>query len=172
MSITLQHKQEKLCMAHIKALAAMAGLNTSFHEHDYGVDGTFRTVAARGRRLVDSGYAIDFQAKASTQWFEKEAHVVYDLEAKTYNDLATRSPAATTLILILLCLPQEQEDWHQMDMDSTRLKHFCYWYSVNGEETKNTDKKRILIPLGNRLTPDVLKELLNRERQRRLSQRS
>ena len=39
--------------------------------------------------------------------------IAYDLEVKTYNDLIHRSnhANATPLILILMCLPADAEDW-------------------------------------------------------------
>jgi hypothetical protein len=64
--ITEQHTEESLCFAHIYALAGIAGVNYSIDKYDYGIDGHFVTVVRRGSRLVDSGFALDFQAKA--QW--------------------------------------------------------------------------------------------------------
>jgi hypothetical protein len=130
----------------------MAGLNYGVkHEYDYGVDGHFNLVALRadpnkpsGFRRVNTGYALEFQAKATYDWEEKDGHIVYDLEAKNYNDIVSRTTAEATLILILLCLPKEQEKWHDAGVDVTILRHCCYWHSFSGETTDNSTKKRIL----------------------------
>src|SRR6185437_8663917 len=109
MSLTLQHTQETLCMCHIYAVAGMAGINFSInHKFDYGVDGEFRPVIERGNRLVMSGFSLDFQAKATVNWTLSNGNIVYDLEAKTYNDIVSRTSEETSLVLILLCLPKEQ----------------------------------------------------------------
>ena len=171
MPITLQHTQESLCLAHIYALAGVAGVNyTIGHVFDYGVDGQFKTVVERNSRKVDSGFPLDFQAKATINWELRNGSIVYDLEAKTYNDIVSRTPAETTLILILLCLPRDQALWHVAEEEVTSLRHCCYWHAFTGDLTDNENTKRIEIPVANRLTPAVLRDLLAYERTRRQSQ--
>lgn len=157
-------------MSHIYALAGVAGVNYTVDRYDYGVDGRFIPVTVRGNRRVNSGFPLDFQAKATVDWERRNGCIVYDLEAKTYNDIATRTPAETTLILILLCLPKDPAQWHLAEEDATTLRNCCYWHSFTGEPTDNENTKRIYIPAENRLTPVVLNELLVRERIRRQNQ--
>jgi hypothetical protein len=168
--ITEQHTEESLCFAHIYALAGIAGVNYSIDKYDYGIDGHFVTVVRRGSRLVDSGFALDFQAKATVDWELVGSNIVYDLEAKTYNDFVTRSADATTMILILLCLPRDRNGWHQTSCDETILRNCCYWHTIIGEPTSNSRKKRIYIPAAQLLTPLALSELLRLERERREGQ--
>jgi len=123
--ITVQHTQESLCMSHIYALAGMAGVNYKVDRYDYGVDGQFTPVTVRGNRRVNSGFPLDFQAKASFDWERRNGCIVYDLEAKNYNDIASRTPEETTLILILLCLPRDRAEWHVAEEAGTTLKHCC-----------------------------------------------
>jgi len=168
--ITVQHTQESLCMSHIYALAGMAGVNYKVDRYDYGVDGQFTPVTVRGNRRVNSGFPLDFQAKASFDWECRNGCIVYDLEAKNYNDIASRTPEETTLILILLCLPRDRAEWHASEEAGTTLKQCCYWHSFTGPTTENDTRKRIFIPVENRLTPEVLNDLLAKERARRQNQ--
>ena len=71
-------------------------------------DGTFRQVGRRGDRLLETGFALDFQTKASVDWTRENDNVVYSLEAKAYNDLVQRSNAerAIPFVGVLLCLPR------------------------------------------------------------------
>ena len=171
MPITIQHVQESLCRAHIQAIAGMAGvLYEPTSGFDYGVDGRFQPVVLRGTRRIASGHPLEFQAKASVQWELVGEAIAYDLEAKTYNDLVSRSIAETTLILILLCLPKAQTDWHVPTSTETTLRQCCYWYIIRGEVTENVATKRIFIPCDNLLTPDSLTMLLIAERARREGQ--
>src|ERR1700689_3780301 len=96
--LTTQHIQEDLSRAYIQAAAARAGVNLSLgtQAHDYGVDGTFHQVTVRKRvdndgmlrdLLVNSGFNLEFQCKASKAWIDEPDAIAYDLEAKTYNDL-------------------------------------------------------------------------------------
>jgi hypothetical protein len=171
LSITVQHIQESLCRAHICALAGMAGVNhRAEHSHDYGVDGQFVSVVNRNGRRVVSGYPLDFQAKATVNWEIANGEIIYDLEVKAYNDMVSREPSETALILILLCLPKSQAEWHEATDSATTIRHCCYWYLPVGEASPNTSTKRIFIPEANLLTPDTLKALLAAERERRQTQ--
>jgi uncharacterized protein DUF4365 len=166
--LTIQHIQESLCRAHIQALAGMAGvIYEATNSFDYGVDGRFQPVVMRGSRHVTSGHSLDFQAKATTNWELKNNHIIYDLEAKTYNDMVSRSPSETTLILVLLCLPREQVGWHASTATETTLRHCCYWHILSDQPTENATTKRIQIPCENLLTPETLNGLLIAERTRR-----
>jgi hypothetical protein len=112
LSITIQHTQESLCLAHIYALAGMAGANYIIRSiYDYGVNGQFVPVTSRNGRRVSTGHPLDFQAKSSINWQLSEGNVIYDLEAKTYDDIVTRDVSERTLLLILLCLPRSPEEW-------------------------------------------------------------
>ena len=158
-------------MAHIYALAGVAGVNYSVKKvYDYGVDGQFSAVVNRGNRRIDTGFPLDFQAKATVDWELVDGQIVYDLEAKTYNDLALRTPAESTMILILLCLPKNRSDWHGATCQETIMRHCCYWHTINGEPTSNSRTQRIYVPSDNLLTPASLNELLVLERARRENQ--
>lgn len=173
MPITEQHTEESLCFAHIYALAGVAGVNHSAKKtYDYGVDGQFTTVVNRGNRRIDTGFPLDFQAKATVNWELVDGKIVYDLEAKTYNDLVSRTPAESSMILILLCLPKDRTEWHRATCDETIMRHCCYWHAIVGELTSNTSRKRIYVPSENLLTPVSLNQLLAGERARRESQTS
>lgn len=167
--ITLQHTEECISLAYVHALAGRAGVSLSNPRvHDYGIDGTFRSIKNVAGRRVESGFGVDFQLKASINWEHQNDTVIYDLEAKNYNDLVQREVEATPCILILLCLPSSEGDWIDADEDRLLLKHCCYWSSLQGEATPNTSTKRIRIPRANMLTSAAITELLNAERNRRI----
>jgi hypothetical protein len=153
-------------------LAGVAGVNYSASRYDYGIDGTFNLVASRGNRRIDTGFSIDYQAKATVNWELVDGKIVYDLEADTYNNFANRTEAEATMILILLCLPKERSSWHSAAYDETVLRHCCYWHTISGESTPNASTKRIFIPVEQLLTPASLNQLLALERVRRESQAS
>ena len=81
--LTEPHILESLSRAYIRAVAGKAGLNLSFREYDYGVDGNFDEITIRNNRRVESGFSLSFQLKASTQWQRNDNTIVYDLEALT-----------------------------------------------------------------------------------------
>jgi hypothetical protein len=155
----------------VQAIAGMAGVIYQPRDsYDYGVDGQFHPVIMRGNRRITSGHPLDFQAKSTVNWDLVDDKIVFDLEAKTYNDIVSRTPSETTLILILLCLPKEQSGWHAASSGETVLRHCCYWHFLTGEVTENAVSKRVFIPSENILTPESLRMLLDLERRRRESQ--
>lgn len=142
----------------IAAIAGRAGLNLAIWEYDHGVDGSFDEVIVRQNRRVESGFSLSFQLKASTLWQVGSTHVIYDLEAKTYNDLILRRSmrAAIPCILILLALPSDPTQWLICEESEIRLRGTCYWEYLSGSLTENRASVRIRIPRSQRLTPESL----------------
>ena len=143
-------------------LTGSAGLNLAIREYDYGVDGSFDEVVVRQNRRVESGFSLSFQLKASTQWQLDSTDAIYDLEAKTYNDLILRRSmrAATPCILILLVLPTDSKQWLICEESELRLQGTCYWAYLSGSLSENCTSVRIRIPRSQRLTPGSLLTLM------------
>lgn len=160
--ITKQHAMERLSRAYVQAVASRAGYNVRTDELDYGVDGTFKEVGVVGTRHFDSGYALDFQLKATCDWTLEDAAVVYDLEAKTYNDFIRRNgnEGSTPFVLMVLCLPQEPRDWCDFTEEQLLLKKCTYWFRPEGDPTNNTQTIRIRIPRDQLATPEAIQALL------------
>jgi hypothetical protein len=163
--ITTQHIQEDLSRAYVQAVAAKTGVLVSINgrSHDYGVDGTFHQVSLLKGKRLETGFNLDFQCKASTQWDREEEHIVYDLESQAFNGLVARSKrtGATPFVLILMCLSDEESDWFELDEDQLLLRKCCYWHRLTGEETDNTTSRRIRIPRHQVLQPTALASLLD-----------
>jgi len=168
--ITQQHTQESLSRSYIHAIAGSAGVNLHVgREFDYGFDGTFRPVAVRGTRRIETGFPIDFQLKCTKNWSHEQDNVAYSIETKTYNDLVTRDPEGIGAVLILLCVPSDQAQWVEVLEDYIKLKHCCYYKVLSGDPVKNEEStKKILIARTSILTPVSLNALIDAERDRKL----
>lgn len=162
--LTEPHILESLSRAYVRAIAGKAGLNLSIREYDYGVDGNFDEITIRNNRRVESGFSLSFQLKASSHWQRDDNTVIYDLEAKTYNDLVIRRNfrMAVPCILILLALPPDSSQWLIYNEDEMRLRGSCYWEYLNGIPTENRHSVRIRIPRQQRLTPESLLDLIEK----------
>lgn len=162
--ITQQHREEQLSRAYVNAVTAQAGHIFDRSEIDYGVDGALKHVKNFNGRHSCSGHSIDVQLKATTTWFERENQIVYDIEAKTYNDLIKRvnTPHGTPMILIVLCLPENQEDWLTVSHEQLILKRSCYWCCLSGTSTNNQKSRRIEIPKANLLDCTAISQLLQK----------
>lgn len=168
--LTQQHSMELLSRAYIQAIAGQARLNLSFEtkrEFDYGVDGTFHHIKEFNGRLVESGFPLDFQIKASTDWRSKESHIIFNMEAIAYNKIVDRNTTSGAIpkILILLCLPTKTDEWLESTEEYLLLRKCCYWERLGGKLTSNKKACAVHIPRTQRLTTESLIELLGKVRQ-------
>lgn len=165
--ITRQHIQECLSVACVHAFAGKAGMNLNLDSaHDYGVDGIIKDVQIAGNKRFESGFHIDFQLKSTVSWKLEDNSVVYDMEASAYNKLVGRPAKASPCLLILLCLPKEQDSWLSSTEDAIVLKNCCYWIFLSGDQTDNSDQIRIRIPRSQLLTADAVQDIMANEKAR------
>jgi hypothetical protein len=159
---------ESLSRAYIQAIAGKAGLNLKLEqnaqEFDYGVDGTFYSIKELRGKLVNSGFPLDFQAKASTDWRYDSAHVIYGLKVNAYNKIVDRNSekGAIPQILILLCLPKDPRGWLESTEEQLLLRRCCYWERLVGKPTNNRGEITIRIPRTQHLVPTSLIDMLNK----------
>lgn len=161
-SITEQHIKEGLSVAFVTAIAHYSGLLLGNFSFDYGLDGNFSGVRKTEKRYASNGFYLDFQLKASCNIEVFDDYIKYNLEAKTYNDLVDEN-VGTPRILILYKLPNERSLWFNINESGIYLKECAWWCSFVGQE-RTTNKERIVIkiPRSQVLTPDILRELMNK----------
>ncbi len=143
--------KEALSIAYVQAVCGMAGCLYGTDSKDYGFDITIKDVVKRkGGKCCPSGYNLDVQIKATTDYQINETCIKYGLRNKNYNDLADSSPG-TPRILIVLVLPQEKESWLVQDIDSLIMKKCAYWICLKGQERKANENSSttIEIPIEN-----------------------
>jgi Domain of unknown function (DUF4365) len=158
-----QQIEELLSLAYVQAIASRAGVSLSLPDRDYGIDGTFRQITILGSRRFPSGYALDFQLKASTRYQTELNHIVYDLEVKTYNDLINRRLGgyAIPCILILKTLSSAPNQWMEVSEEGLFLQGGCYWEYLQGNPSTNQETVRVRIPRMQQLTPESLVMMLS-----------
>lgn len=162
--LTENHIKEGLSRAFIMAVAHRAGLNCTLREFDYGIDGSFRDVKIVGNRRIESGFSIDFQAKASESCTVETDAVVYDLEAKSHRDLVDASVGCPR-ILIVLALPTDKTKWLEVGSDALMLRQSAWWLSLRGmPATTNEQKKRVRIPRPQVFDVEAVRAMVERVR--------
>lgn len=161
--ITEEHIKEGLSRAYIMAVAHNAGFNCALREFDYGIDGTFIEVADMiGGGKVESGFKLDFQAKASIRATRANGTIAYPLEADAFNRLVAQQ-GGTSRILILLEMPTNPNEWLTLTDEQLVLKRCAWWHSLAGQQpTANTATKTIHIPATQRFDVPALNALMNR----------
>jgi hypothetical protein len=159
-SIPVQHKEEFLSLAYVEAIVAHSGNTYNRFEKDYGVDGTIRKITLFNGKPTDTCPLVDCQLKATVDWQLRDGRIVYEMEAEAYNKLVhCNSYSAIPRILVLLCLPREQQLWVEQDIEILKLRHCCYWIYIEGEETPNKRSQTIYIPQTQIFSSDFIQAL-------------
>lgn len=160
--LTRNHRQEVLCRAYLQAVAGRCGMSCTFRDLDYGIDATHVEIRRRNRRLVESGFRLDVQAKSTTVASLTKSSITYDLSAKNYEDL--RDPeVGCPRILVLLILPEEEDDWLEQTEDHLLIRRAAYWLSLRGLGPSDNERSvRLSIPRTNLFSAASLMTLVNR----------
>lgn len=164
--MTRNHRQEALCRAYVQAVAALAGVAISKPDPDYGIDLSLRQIAVEDGRHSDTSVQIDLQLRATTRASLTAIGILYDLDVETYNNLRIVS-AGCPRFLVVLVLPDEQEDWLSQSQDQLSIRSCAYWLSLEGAAATPASRSiRVTIPSGNVFSPESIRILLQRVRER------
>lgn len=161
--LTIPHCKESLSRAYVTAVVGRSRNNLMWgREYDYGVDGSVRALEKRGLRIRETGLGFDFQSKSTTNWLIEDGKIVYDLEVDAYNDIVERVEGCHyPLLLILLCLPEEESFWLDVSSENLILQRCAYWAKLKGSLSSNASSCRIRIPETNVLTPEAINNILS-----------
>jgi len=169
--MTEEHIKEAISIRFIELVAAFNGYKTNSTYPDYGTDLNIIEVGYRTenghKRYSDTGRELKFQFKATTinSIIEDNDKIIYDLDAKAYNDLIERKKTLFPLILILFILPSDKKiEWICMSDNELITKKCAYWYIPNNSDilTTNQAKKRISINKNNLFKIDTLNQLFEK----------
>jgi hypothetical protein len=164
MSIDPEHIKERLNYSYVTAVAAKAGATVSQQTPDYGIDATIQYVQQLPNgKYQPTGFVLHCQLKATTTSTLDETEVVYDMDVNAYNKLANWQ-GTTPCILILLCLPKNENDWLSLTEQELLMRNCCYWKRITGPPSENDSKQRVRIARGQLFTPTTVEELLRKIR--------
>lgn len=163
MTTTIQSIEESMSVSCVSAIVSRAGATYSIAQQDYGVDLTVRRVDSIGGKRMDMGGVFDCQLKATINWKAENDHVIYDLDAETYNKLLYRkNNSSIPCFLVVMCLPKDHNEWICASEEALTIKKCCYYFSVDGKPTDNKTTVRVKIPREQILTPNTIKILISK----------
>lgn len=157
----ITHKQEAFSRAYIRAVSAVAGCAVSVPEPDH--DKLDFTIYSRHRGTVKTKPKVDIQAKCQLKPAGTLADPIpYVLDLETYDNL--RDPMVSDpRILVLVIVPQDENEWLEQSEEEMSLKHCGYWLSLKGAaESTNSTSQTVYIPKQNILSPDCLTEMMQK----------
>jgi len=101
--------EEWMSLAYVRMICAQAGLNISKTEFDNGIDLQIGSTKPVGGTAPIANVFVALQLKSTINWEISDGVINYPLEAKAYNQLATRS--AMDQYLVLCTLPHSRAQW-------------------------------------------------------------
>jgi hypothetical protein len=155
-------RQEALCRAYVQAVAARAGVGYLAPGADFGTDLSLRGIEHEGNKYRDSSVQLDLQLKSTTRAGVTDSSVVYDLPVRNYDYLRALT-SWNHRLLVVLVLPEREEDWMTQTVDELILRHAAFWYSLRGAgPTDATSSRRVTIPRTQLFGADALLAMLAR----------
>lgn len=153
--------EEDLSISYLRAVAAKAEVVFELRHRDVNSkDANLTKSIMTADGLFDSELNVQLKSTYSKALYSDDGETItYSLKAKNYNDLCKKT--TTPIILCLLILPEEKEQWVTQTPDELTLKHCMYWLSLQGmKETTNTTTCDIKISKKNILNVESLNSLL------------
>jgi len=158
--MTEEQQKEQLSVAYVRAVAAVARVNTYKPEvDDDSVDIGFcaRLVRDRAQRP-----RLEAQLKCTSSIAEDAANFRFALKVKNYDDL--RIDDVVPRVLIVMVVPDAPADWLAQSAEEMVLRKSAYWVSLTGQpETDNTTTITVAVPKNQRFDVAALRTLLEME---------
>lgn len=161
MSLPQGNKKEEMQRAYFRAVVAKAGASFYVPNYDCGADFILTSLHVNTReRIAPTSKLVFCQLKASDDCEMKGDEVIYELKAEAYNKLAELDEVLS--ILLLLHLPENEEEWLAVDENAMCIRNCCYWFEVPNKTTENTSTITVKIPKHQVFDPEAVYDLLER----------
>lgn len=163
----LNSKKEEFSYGYLQLLCAINGL--ALEKTGRAIDNKGIDVMIIGTEKIKeiNALRIDAQVKCTSQNIEKEDVIKFRLKVKAYNQLRDENNYSTT-ILIVVVVPQNEEDWLTVENNEMIFRKCGYWICLKGyPEVKDKSTITIDIPKENIITNKTLLNLVEQEAKNR-----
>ena len=108
--------------------------------------------------------ALDLQLKATINLGQpQDGFYKFPLKVSNYDTL--RVPTQTPRLLVVLDLPEDEDQWLTISATELIMRRRAYWLNLRGyEESTNTATVTVSIPVGNVFDVDNLHTLMEQSR--------
>ena len=148
------YRKAELSFVYLSVLAAVSGYTIQ-----RGPNPDINTVDAQISAGGDMARQIDVQLKAtaSPKWGCNGLR--FQLSRKNYDDL--RAPRSAPGILAVLVLPKDQTEWLNWDENKIAMHGCAWWQSLQDFPEIDTNRKTVVLPQSQTLSPDTLKDIMS-----------
>lgn len=153
-------RKEELSKSYLNAICAYKGIAVEIQSHDDdSLDVMVKKILTR-KDGVRFNAQIHIQLKATSQHLAGNASSFnFELKLKNYNDL--RMLSAAPMMLCVLTLPNDEQEWLSHSVDELILRECMYWLDLSKHpDTDNTSSVTVKIHRENTLTPDKMLNML------------
>jgi hypothetical protein len=167
MLLTENNIKAELSYAYLHAVASRAGCAAVVgdrHSDGAGVDAVIRAKQRFAPESVFTQFTVEVQLKATIDELSLDARdrFAYSLTLDHYNKLRDLERQAQ-LILILLLLPPDSEQWLTQSADCLVARRCAYWVSLRGAPASPNDTRQtIYIPSTNLFSVASLRSVMAR----------
>ena len=149
--LTPQNLESELSYAYVHAVASRAGWDcqpTTRHADARCVDVRLLTEVEPEQGVLRTDVALNLQLKATRQRpAEHDGWMSFWLDDISAYDRLRRETVGTTLILVVLFLPDDELEWLAQSEAELALRRCAYWLSLRGAPpSSNTSGKTIHVP--------------------------
>ena len=149
-------RKANLSFAWLSALASLAGYTC-----ERGAQPDVSSVDAVVRTGRPPDGQIDVQLKSTSSPDIKSDGLHFQLRNPNYDHL--RAPRRfCPIILAVLELPADSDDWYECDDEQLVLRRRAWWQSLRGYSEITGNSKVVVLPEAQLLNPDSLHQLMNR----------
>ena len=152
------HRKAELSFAYLAALSAMAGY-TCQRGPEPDVDTIDATLRAGGTKRP----VLDVQLKATSTPVWRDDGLHFRLSKKNYDDL--REDRTVKIVLVVLELPENADDWLECDAEQMILRRCAWWEWFSDFPEIDTGSKTVVIPDEQRFDLATMQDLIRRIRQ-------
>lgn len=157
-------KKEDISISYISVLCAYADVAYEIIRHDDdSTDGILRkTIELGNNQKFISELRIQLKCTSSlSQYIDNGDTITYKLKVKNYNDLCT--PSTTPIILGLLILPPEKNEWVKWSPEELLIKGCMYWNEFsNNASSNNTGTINVKFDKKNVVNSETLCDMLEK----------
>lgn len=154
--------KEELSISYMNAVSAYAGISFNLQRHDEeSTDAILeKRIELEGARWYNVSLRVQLKSISSKKQYQDHGDVIkYPLKAKNYNDLCL--DATTPIILCLLVLPDDSEEWIKWTREELLLKGVMYWAGFQGQAASdNTASVTVEINKRNAVNSETLRDLM------------
>lgn len=149
-------RKSQLSVAYALAVAARAGYSATEPRVDR--DSVDMTIEAGGGMRPK----LDVQLKATSTLTWKNSSASFVLKRKNYDDL--RAERMLPIILLVLELPKQENEWLTCDTTSLILRRSAFWLSLAGVGPIDSDSSTVHLLECQRFDPESLRALMMKAR--------